>query len=202
MLAKRYHAKGNQAAVHLMEKFFNISLMDSEPLQGQIDQLKLMVHNLEVTGFTLKDKWVASLIIAKLPESYTMLKMIFASVSDSDQYRLSSNDIIDQALAEEARCIQFSGEDATAYFAKVSKKGNSRDKDSGRRWERKAKVCSHCTFKGHEAADCRKLKKEKEDEKKAKEKVAVASTSNSASTDSATKAAMARVSTDDVIRLF
>jgi hypothetical protein len=102
MLAKCYCAKGNQGAVHLMEKFFNISLTDSEPLQGQINQLKLMVHNLEATGFTLKDKWVAGLIITKLPESYTTLKTIFASVSDSDQYRLSSNDVIDQALAEKA----------------------------------------------------------------------------------------------------
>jgi hypothetical protein len=88
-----------------MEKFFNISLSDSKPLQGQIDQLKLTVRNLEATSFTLEDKWVAGLIIAKLPESYTTLKTIFASVSDSDQYCLSSNDVIDQALAEEARCI-------------------------------------------------------------------------------------------------
>ena len=88
-----------------MKKFFNIFLLDSKPLQGQIDQLKLTVCNLEATSFTLKDKWVAGLIIAKLPELYTMLKMIFASVSNSDQYRLSSNDIIDQALAKKAQCI-------------------------------------------------------------------------------------------------
>jgi hypothetical protein len=87
----------------------------------------------------------------------------------------------------------------TAYFAKASKKGNGWDKDSGYRWERKVKVCSHCTFKGHKAADCCKLKKEKKDEKKAKEKAAVTSTSNSASADSTTKAAMARVSTDEVV---
>ena len=74
ILAKRYHAKGNQGTIHLMEKFFNISLTDSEPLQGQIDQLKLTVRNLEATSFTLKDKWVASLIIAKLPKSFTTLR--------------------------------------------------------------------------------------------------------------------------------
>jgi hypothetical protein len=200
MLAKCYCAKGNQGAVHLMEKFFNTSLTDSEPIQNQIDQLKLTVRNLEAAGFALEDKWVAGLIIAKLPKSYTTLKTIFASISDSDQYRLSSNNVIDQALAEEARHIRSSGEDATAYFAKTSKKGNGWDKDKSCKWEKK--VCSHCSFKGHEAVDCCKLKKEKEDEKKAKEKAAVASTSNSASADSTAKAAMARVPTDEVVRLF
>jgi hypothetical protein len=51
--------------------------------------------------------------------------------------------------------------------------------------------------------ECRKLKKEKEDKKKAKEKAAIASTSDSrASANSAAKAAMARVPTDEVVRLF
>jgi hypothetical protein len=53
-----------------MEKFFNISLMDSEPIQGQINQLKLMVQSLETASFTLEDKWITGLIITKLPESY------------------------------------------------------------------------------------------------------------------------------------
>jgi hypothetical protein len=92
------------------------------------------------------------------------------------------------------------GKDATAYFAKASKKGNSWDKDRGHRWEKK--VCSHCTFKGHKAVDCCKLKKKKEDEKKAKEKAAIASTSDLASADSTAKAAMARVSTNEIVQLF
>jgi hypothetical protein len=74
-----------------MEKFFNTSLMDSEPIQGQIDQLKLIVQSLEAASFTLKDKWIVGLIIAKLPESDSTLKMIFASVNDSDQHHISSN---------------------------------------------------------------------------------------------------------------
>jgi gag-polypeptide of LTR copia-type len=84
ILAKCYCVKGNQGMVHLMEKFFNTSLTDSEPIQGQIDQLKLTVQSLEAAGFTLEDKWIAGLIITKLPESYSMLKTIFASINDSD----------------------------------------------------------------------------------------------------------------------
>jgi gag-polypeptide of LTR copia-type len=101
-LAKRYHTKGNQGTVHLMEKLFNTVLMDSEPIQGQIDQLKLMVRSLETASFTLEDKWIAGLIIAKLPESYSMLKTIFSSVNDSQQHHISLNNIIDQILADEA----------------------------------------------------------------------------------------------------
>jgi hypothetical protein len=69
MLAKCYHAKGNQGTIHLMEKFFNTSITDSEPIQSQINQLQLMVCNLEAASFTLEDKWVAGLIITKLPKS-------------------------------------------------------------------------------------------------------------------------------------
>jgi Reverse transcriptase (RNA-dependent DNA polymerase)/GAG-pre-integrase domain/Integrase core domain len=111
------------------------------------------------------------------------------------------NNIIDQILADEARRIRSSGEDATAYFAKASKKGKGRDKDRDRRWNKKK--CSHCSHIGHDVTECQKLKKEKEDEKKAKEKAAVASTSDSgASADSAAKAAVARIPTDEVVRLF
>jgi hypothetical protein len=92
------------------------------------------------------------------------------------------------------------GKDATAYFAKTSKKGKGQDKDKDCKQEKK--TCSHCSFKGHEATECHKLKKEKEDKKKAKEKAAIASTSNSASTDSTAKAAMARVPTNEVVWLF
>jgi gag-polypeptide of LTR copia-type/GAG-pre-integrase domain len=184
-----------------MEKLFNTALTDSEPIQGQIDQLKLMVQSLETAGFTLEDKWIVGLIIAKLPESYSTLKTIFSSVNDSQQHHISSNNIIDQILADEACCIRSLGEDATTYFAKASKKGKGRDKD--RDWRRDRKTCSHCSHIGHDVMECCKLKKEKEDEKKAKEKAAVTSTSDSgASANSATKAAMARVPTDEVVRLF
>jgi gag-polypeptide of LTR copia-type len=184
-----------------MEKLFNTALTDSEPIQGQIDQLKLTVRSLETAGFTLEDKWIAGLIIAKLPESYSMLKTIFSSVNDSQQHHISSNNIIDQILADEARRIRSLGEDMTAYFAKASKKGKGRDKDRDRRQDRK--TCSHCSHIGHDVTECCKLKKEKEDKKKAKEKAAVASTSDSrASANSTAKAAMARVPTDEVVRLF
>jgi hypothetical protein len=93
------------------------------------------------------------------------------------------------------------GEDATAYFAKASKKGKGQDKDRDCRWSKKK--CSHCSHIGHNITECWKLKKEKEDEKKAKEKAAVTSTSDSrASTDSAAKAAMARIPTNELVWLF
>jgi hypothetical protein len=130
-----------------------------------------------------------------------MLKMIFSSMNDSQQHHISSNNIIDQILANEARRIRSLGEDATAYFAKASKKGKGWDKDRDQRWDRK--TCSHCSHIGHNVTECHKLKKEKEDEKKAKEKAAVASTSNSgASTNSTAKAAVARVPTNEVVQLF
>jgi gag-polypeptide of LTR copia-type len=96
-LAKRYRAKGNQGAVHLMEKLFNTALTDSEPIQGQIDQLKLTVRSLETASFTLEDKWISGLIIAKLPKSYSTLKTIFSSVNDLQQHHISLNDIINQS---------------------------------------------------------------------------------------------------------
>jgi hypothetical protein len=63
-----------------------------------------------------------------LKESLLVL-VVPVSISVRVHGCIGSNDIIDQVLADKAQYIQSSGEDATAYFAKTSKKGKGRDKD-------------------------------------------------------------------------
>jgi hypothetical protein len=60
----------------------------------------------------------------------------------------------------------------------------------------------HCNWRGHNTSECQKLKKEnKEKEKAAKEKAAVASTSKSGSSHFTAKAAIIRISTNQIVRL-
>jgi hypothetical protein len=113
ILAKRYRAKGNQGTVALMERLFMTPFSEMEPIQGQIDQFKLMLRNLEAVGFTLAEKWVTGLLIVKLPDAYSMQKAILSSLPEN---KINLNDVINQILADEAHRIRSSGEEATAFF--------------------------------------------------------------------------------------
>ena len=93
ILAKRYWAKGNQGAVALMEKLFMTPFSDTELIQGQIDQYRLTLRGLEAVGFTLAEKWAASLLIIKLPSCYSMLKTMILTLLES---QITLNNIIDQ----------------------------------------------------------------------------------------------------------
>jgi Pol polyprotein len=48
---------------------------------------------------------------------------------------------------------------ATAFFAKVAKKGKGKDKKSEDKFK---KHCTHCKIHGHDVSECCKLKKEQE----------------------------------------
>jgi hypothetical protein len=185
-----------------MEKLFLSSFLDSDPLEPQIDQMKLTARSLESVGFPLDDKWLAGIIVMKLPESMATLKAI---LSHTDSTKLTSNAVINEILVDEARRIRVGGGDATAFFAKAAGK---RDKNRESNWDPN-KNCTHCNRRGHDITDCRKLKREKEkEEKTAKEKAtssdaAASANANATATNTTATAAIAKVpSNDDIIRLF
>jgi len=88
--------------IALMEKLFMTPFSDTELIQGQIDQFKLTLWSLETVGFTLAEKWIAGLLVIKLPEAYSMQKAILSSLPEK---QTNVNDIIDQILANEAHHI-------------------------------------------------------------------------------------------------
>jgi len=107
--------------IALMEKLFMTPFSDTELIQGQIDQFKLTLWSLETVGFTLAEKWIAGLLVIKLPEAYSMQKAILSSLPEK---QTNVNDIIDQILADEAHHIRSSREEVTVFFANATKKGN------------------------------------------------------------------------------
>jgi hypothetical protein len=112
-----------------MERLFMTPFSETEPIQGQIDQFKLTLRNLEAVGFTLAEKWVVGLLIIKLPDVYSMQKAILSSLPEN---KINLNDVIDQILADEARRIRSSGEEATAFFAKAVKRGKGKERERDR----------------------------------------------------------------------
>jgi hypothetical protein len=192
-LAERYKAKDDQRAIFLMEKLFMTQFSDSESLEPQLDQMRLTARALTSVGFPLDDKWLAGIMVMKLPESMATLKAI---LSHTDSAKLTSTAVTNEILVDEARRIRVGGGDAIAYFAKAASwKAKSRDGNRGN-----DKYCTHCNKRGHDISECRKVKKENEE----KEKAAAASTTNNSGTaDTTVTAAIARTTPgDDIIRLF
>jgi hypothetical protein len=153
-LASQYLGGGGRTAVPLMESLFMSHFSESEPLQQQIDKVVRTVRHLNCIGFPLSDKWLASILIMKLPES--LLKMVLINIENAKL--TASNGVITRILADEGHRIHASGGSATTYFAKAAKKAKHKNKQD----EKKKKTCSHCNRKGHEKYECRKLKEEKE----------------------------------------
>lgn len=82
-----------------------------------------------------------------VPDSYTTLCTVLTS---SDPAKITSKWVVDQVIAEEYHRI--SQHSATAFYANA-KRGKSAQGNSDVK-------CSHCKKKGHEKADCRKLKRD------------------------------------------
>jgi hypothetical protein len=191
-----------------MERLFMAPFSETEPIQGQINQFKLTLQNLEAVGFMLAEMWVMGLLIVKLPDTYLMQKAILSSLPEN---KINLNDIIDQILADEAHHIRSSGEEVSTFFAKAAKRGKGKeherdwDQDWDRDWDQdcSSKKCTHCDWRGHNTSECRKLKKDnKKKEKVVKEKATIAFTFKSRSSNSTAKAAIACISTDKIVRLF
>jgi hypothetical protein len=106
-----------------MEKLFMTRFSDSEPLGPQIDQMRLTARTLASVGFPLDDKWLASIMVMKLPESMPTLKAI---LSHTDSANLTSNAVTNEILVDEARRIRVGGGDAIAHFAKAAGKKKGR----------------------------------------------------------------------------
>jgi hypothetical protein len=77
-LKARYHSAGDQWTVFLMEKILLSTLVDSKPLQPQIDSIIFTLHQAKTAGkkFTINDGIIAYILILCLPESYSTLRAI------------------------------------------------------------------------------------------------------------------------------
>jgi hypothetical protein len=132
-------------------------LSDSKPLQPQINSLVHAAGTISALGLTLDDKLIAFAIISSLPSSMNTLKKILSNTKPSD---MTTEHVTSQIVLDEQQCVHESGTSATAFFAKITKKGRGRRDDKP---GDKKKKCTHCKIRSHEASECRKLKHEKEE---------------------------------------
>ena len=121
-LTAQYQGKGGCCIGYLMESFFKTPLTDTEPLKPQMQKLIEANRNLDTIGCGVNDKNLAYIIIMALPESMSTLKTI---LFNKDNMTITSEEVMSQILADEERRVHTSGGSATAYYAKVGKKGTS-----------------------------------------------------------------------------
>jgi gag-polypeptide of LTR copia-type len=154
-LSAHYKGQGEQCIIHLINKVFRSTFSDTEPLKPQINALVRAARTITTLGLALEDKLIAFTIISSLPTTLTTLKII---LSTSNMSSLFSEYVKSQIILDEQCRIHDSGIGATAFFAKVAKKGKGKKKPEGRA----NKKCTHCNFQGHDVSECCKLKKEQE----------------------------------------
>jgi hypothetical protein len=117
----------------MLEKLLMTPLVDTEPMQPQINALILALQQLAMAGLSVNDKLLAYLLILRLPESYLTLKTVLSSL---DSTKAMSKSMLYQIYAEERRCIQLLGGSVVTFYVKAQKGGKSnKDKNN--------KKCSH-----------------------------------------------------------
>jgi transposase InsO family protein len=188
-LSIRYEGKGEQRMLHLIDEIFRGTLSESEPLQPQINNIVLAASKVNTLGLPLDDKLVAFAIISSLPPSMSTLKKILSYTKPSD---MTTENVTSQIILDEQQRVRESGDNASAFFAKISKKGKGQKDKQG---EKTKKQCTHCKMRNHEVKDCRKLKREKEQEAKG-------GTTESPPKPAATAKVAIADSGDDVVHLF
>ena len=161
-LSVRYEGKGEQRMLHLIDNIFRSTLSESEPLQPQINTILLAASKVTTLSLPLNDKLVAFAIISSLPSSMSTLKKILSNTKPSD---MTTENIMSQIVLDEQQRVRESGTNASAFFAKIAKKGKGQKDKSG---DKAKKQCTHCKFRGHDVKECRKLKKEQEEAKETK----------------------------------
>jgi gag-polypeptide of LTR copia-type len=180
-LAERYEGKGEQKVTHLIDDVFRRQFLDMEPLEPQINSLVHSARTITALELALDDCIIAHTIIRALPPSLSTLKTILSTCDNIDiEYTKS------QIICNEQRRIHKSGIAATVFFTKsglATKKGKGKGKGKD---DKSKKYCTHCKIMGHDASECRKLKKEQE-----------AKAANSAKPTTATPAAMAKIANTD-----
>jgi hypothetical protein len=121
-----YEGKGEQQIIHLIDEVFWGTLSDSKPLQPQINSLVRAAGTISALGLTLDDKLIVFAIISSLPSSMNTLKKILSNTKPSD---MTTEHVTSQIVLDKQQCIHESGTSATAFFAKITKKGRGRRDD-------------------------------------------------------------------------
>ena len=123
-----YQGKGGRRVAYLMQSFYCTMLMDTEPMEPQLNKLVEANRNLETIGCrAANNKSLAYLIVMALPESLSTLQAILFNKDDDT---VSSDVVITQILADKEHRINLSGGTAMAYFAKARKQGaNGKNRD-------------------------------------------------------------------------
>ena len=146
--------------LHLIDEIFWGTLSESEPLQPQINTIILAASKVTTLRLPLDDKLVMFAIISSLPPSMGTLKKILSNTKPSD---MTTENVMSQIALDEQQRVRESGTSASAFFAKITKKGKGVKDKSG---DKPKKQCTHCKMCNHEVKDCRKLQREKEQEAK------------------------------------
>lgn len=152
-LAKLYEEKGLSRQCGLVRKIATMSLEDCDNMQHYINEIMSCATKLRNIGFPVEEKYLATFMLAGLPEKYMPLIMTIETGTEE-----LTGDLVMSKLLE----CRVNGENSenSAFFGKGKKfaKKNPNDK-------KKIFKCFNCDKPGHKASECTKPKREKNSQK-------------------------------------
>ena len=132
--------------LHLINKIFWGTLSESEPLQPQINNIVLAASKVNTLGLPLNDKLVTFTIISFLPPLMSILKKILSYTKPSN---MTTENVTSQIILNEQQCVHESGDNVSAFFCKISKKGKGQKDNKQGEAIRKRSQCYQCYVELH-----------------------------------------------------
>jgi len=99
-LTDQYQGEGDQQLIYLLEKLLMSPLVNTEPMQPQVNALTMTVQQMASAGLPVDNKLLAFLLILRLPNSYNTLKTVLSSMDSS---KATTKGMASQILAKECR---------------------------------------------------------------------------------------------------
>src|SRR5712671_1189662 len=97
-LISHYEGKGEKEIMHLMGDLYCRNFTESEPLEPQINQIRLTVQSLSTLGSPVPEKHLAFQLISALLDSLELLKILLNQIPYAE---LSTNCVIVMIIDDE-----------------------------------------------------------------------------------------------------
>jgi len=97
-LISRYEGKGEKQITHLMGDLYRRNFTESEPLEPQINQIRLAAQSLSTLGSPVLEKHLAFQLISALLDSLELLKILLNQIPYAE---LSTDRVIAMIIDDE-----------------------------------------------------------------------------------------------------
>ena len=146
ILCEKHQIQNSRAVVARQRKFFATTAEEGDDIMAHLHDVQTQRVELSDFGFVLEDKIFNPMLIASLPESWSVHGSFILSVHGRD---VPTDTLISELELNHRRV----SEDAKISSCTICLKTNHTTDDC--HWKQKGGYCTHCRFGGHWTNECR-----------------------------------------------